>query len=214
MELKGKKINFLGDSITQGVGVSCAQARFPDLIAEKYGAVCRNYGISGTCFAHKYGENPFGPEFAVRYLDMDADADIIVIFGGTNDYGHGQAPKGNPDDTTADTFYGACNVLFSGVTQKYPEATIVIMTPMHRCNETAPSGGSKPEDAMPLKDYVNIIRERAEFYSLPVLDLFASSGIQPELPIMREKYMPDGLHPNDAGHKILADKLGKFLENM
>ena len=28
MELKGKKINFLGDSITEGAGTSCEAARY------------------------------------------------------------------------------------------------------------------------------------------------------------------------------------------
>ena len=41
MNLQGKKINFLGDSITEGYGVSCESARYTNLIAEKYGAVCR-----------------------------------------------------------------------------------------------------------------------------------------------------------------------------
>ena len=59
--------------------------------------------------------------------------------------------------------------------------------------------------------YVDIIREVAEFYSLPVLDLFASSGLQPKVPVIQEKYVHDGLHPNDAGHKIIADRLTAFL---
>ena len=53
MELKGKKINFLGDSITEGVGVSCAEHRYPDLIAADCGCIVRNYGISGTRIARQ-----------------------------------------------------------------------------------------------------------------------------------------------------------------
>ena len=48
MELKGCKINLLGDSITFGVGTSAPEKRFGDLIAAQYGAIVRNYGISGT----------------------------------------------------------------------------------------------------------------------------------------------------------------------
>jgi len=29
---------------------------------------------------------------------------------------------------------------------------------------------------------------------------------------LEEKYIPDGLHPNDEGHKIIAYKLKNFLE--
>ena len=49
MELKGKKINFLGDSIVAGVGASggedtyARETNFVNLIAKKTGAQCRNY---------------------------------------------------------------------------------------------------------------------------------------------------------------------------
>mgnify|MGYP004464467189 FL=1 len=65
-----------------------------------------------------------------------------------------------------------------------------------------------------MRDYVNIIREVAEYYSLPVFDLYANSGLQPELAEIREKYIPDGLHPNAEGHKIIATKLKSFLEQL
>lgn len=51
----------------------------------------------------------------------------------------------------------------------------------------------------PLSGYVDIIKEVAGHYGLPVCDLFNESGMQPEVGIIREKYMPDGLHPSDAG---------------
>ena len=35
--------------------------------------------------------------------------------------------------------------------------------------------------------------------------------MQPEVGVIREKYMPDGLHPNDAGHVLLADRIENFL---
>jgi len=54
--------------------------------------------------------------------------------------------------------------------------------------------------------------EVAEFYSLPVLDLWSMSGLSVNSPVIREKYVPDSLHPNDAGHVILADRIIGFLE--
>lgn len=58
------------------------------------------------------------------------------------------------------------------------------------------------------------IKEMARYYAIPVYDLYAESGIQPRLPIIKEKFCPDGLHPNDEGHLILADKIAKYLINM
>jgi len=47
-----------------------------------------------------------------------------------------------------------------------------------------------------------------------VLDLYATSGLQPRVPIIQQTYMPDGLHPNDAGHEILAEKIAQFLQTL
>lgn len=215
MNLKGKKINFLGDSITEGAGTSCEAARFSNLIGERYSAVCRNYGIGGTRIARqaKPSENPLHDlDFPSRVAEMDTDADFVVVFGGTNDFGHGDAPIGQMSDRTKDTFYGALHELYVSLIENYPGATIVVLTPLHRINEENPCGSRKPYPVGKLKDYVQIIREVAEFYSLPVLDLFACSGMQPAVPAIMEKYFTDGSHPNDAGHMILAKKIGAFLE--
>ena len=215
MNLKGSKINFLGDSITEGCGSSSADKRFTNLILQRYGAVCRNYGIGGTRIAlqHTPSEDPvWDRNFTSRVDEMDPDADAVVVFGGTNDFGHGDAPIGKMEDRTAYTFYGALHVLFASLLTKYPKSKIVTITPLHRCNEDDPRGeGNKKEDVGTLYRYVAIIREVAEYYSIPVLDLFACSGLQPCVPIIRQMYLPDGLHPNDAGHVILAEKIADFL---
>ena len=142
---------------------------------------------------------------------MDDDADAVVVFGGTNDYGHGNAPLGCFTDRTPETFYGACHYLFSGLIRKYLGKPVVIMTPLHRCGEFTPA---KEDGTGTLKEYVDIIREVAEYYSLPVLDLYAASGMQPEVDEIRIAYIPDGLHPNDAGHEVIARKLELFLRSL
>ena len=217
MELKNKKINFLGDSITEGHGTSGKSKIYWSLIGQNEGATVRGYGIGGTRFAKqtKPSDPPvFDLDFCTRATEMEADADIVVVFGGTNDYGHGDAPIGTPADRTYETFYGACHQLFSTLIERYPQAVIAVMTPLHRTGEDNPRPGSKQADVGTLLDYVRIIREVAEIYSLPVLDLYASSGIQPSFACHREAYMPDGLHPNDAGHEIIARKLAAFLKTL
>jgi len=212
MNLQGLKINFLGDSITEGHGCSSVEKQFTSLIAEQYGAITRCYGIGGTRLARqtKPSENPrHDLDFPSRVKEMDPDADLIVVFGGTNDFGHGDAPFGAFSDRTADTFCGATHELFTSLLNKYPEATIMVMTPLHRASEAIPNMHGKV-----LKEYVDVIRQAAEYYSLPVLDLYATSGIQPGVPVMMEKFMPDGLHPNDAGHVILTNKIARFIESL
>ena len=222
MKLEGLKINFLGDSITQGVGATSPETVYHAVLKNeaKLGEV-RNYGISGTRFAIQKGTQ-WRPKddyvdinsFSERFETMDDNADVVVVFGGTNDYGHGDAPIGGFTDRTPDTFYGACHYLFSGLIKKYLGKEIVIMTPLHRIDEYRNNGSGKPWGAGTLKEYVNIIREVAEYYSLPVLDLYASSGLQPEVKEIQENFIPDGLHPNDAGNAVIAKKLKAFLENL
>lgn len=209
MELNNLKVNFLGDSITEGVGASEYAHCYVEQFAAATGAVCRNYGISGTRIAKRRVpyENPeFDRYYASRVPEMDPDADVVVVFGGTNDYGHGDAPLGEMNDRTVWTYYGALHVLFTALIEKYPTAQIVILTPLHREDE---------EKRTPiLKPFVDATRQVAEYYSLPVLDLWANYGIQPRIPVMKNMYVPDGLHPNDAGHAHLANKLRSFLEQL
>lgn len=209
MQLKGIKANFLGDSITEGVGVPSPEFAYWNVLKEKFGlAEARGYGIGGTRIARQHtptADRPqFDRDFCSRVGEMDPDADLVVVFGGTNDFGHGDAPIGTPADRTPDTFYGACHTLMRSLIERFPQAVIVFMTPLHRSSETR-------QGVPPLKTYVDIIKECAEYYGLPVMDLYANSGIQPQIPVMRQTYVPDGLHPNCAGAARIADRLGYFL---
>lgn len=222
MNLLNKKVNFLGDSITEGVGASCQEHIYLNILRERVElAEARNYGISGTRYAIQKGTKSRPKDdyvdissFSERFAQMEDDADIVVVFGGTNDYGHGDAPLGSFSDRTPETFYGACHYLYSGLIRKYPGKAIVIMTPLYRCNEQSEYGNAKEKSYGSLKEYVNIIREVAEYYSIPILDLYANSGLQPEVEEIKNTYILDGLHPNDLGHQILAHKLEVFLQSI
>jgi len=212
MNLKGIKANFLGDSITEGVGVPSVEYTYWNVLKEKFGlAEARGYGISGTRFARQKEPTvrnlSFDRDFCSRVEEMDPDADLVVVFGGTNDFGHGDAPIGNFNDRTPVSFYGACHTLMTSLIRRFPTAVIVFMTPLHRAME-------QQEGKAPLRDYVAIIREVAEFYGLPVMDLYANGGIQPQLEEQKKAFAPDGLHPNIAGAARIADRLGYFLQSL
>lgn len=214
MNLKGIKANFLGDSITKGVGVSESCEIYHRRIEKKYGLkTVRNYGISGTRFAKQSTptlDNPsFDMDFCSRFSEMENDADLVVVFGGTNDFGHGDAPIGEMTDRTPDTFFGACHYLMSGLKEKYPNAKIVFMTPLHRASEL-----SLNRNGANLECYVNIIKIVAEYYALPVCDLWSLCDIQPRDLESKEKFCPDGLHPNGEGHKKITAVLEDFLLNL
>lgn len=112
MELKNKKVNFLGDSITYGYGLKNPEVdRYTSIIERNCGIIARNYGLSGSTVALDTQHRDL-PDFVTRQKDMNPDADIVVVFGGSNDYGHGTAPFGNPEDSDYTTFRGALNTLY------------------------------------------------------------------------------------------------------
>ena len=216
MELKGKKINFLGDSITQGVGVDSPEKIYLNLLKESCGlSEARNYGISGSRIARQSNyETENLPAFCDRFKDMDDNADVVVVFGGTNDYGHGDAPLGSFDSRDVNTFYGAMHILCEKLMNKYPTAQLVFMTPLHRLGEERLINERGIRNVATLSGYVDIIKEVTRYYSIPTLDLYSVSGMQPQVEVLKQTYMPDGLHPNDAGAEKIAKLLYGFLKSL
>lgn len=209
MELKDLKINILGDSITEGKGATCPENCYVSQFAARTGALCRNYGISGTRIARKKvpsAKPRYDLDFPSRVAQMDADADLVVVFGGTNDYGHGDAPLGEPEDRTVWSFYGALHVLYDSLLDRFPKAIIVILTPMPRRDEE--------NGDLRLLPFVEAVRQVAGEYKLPVLDMYAKYPVDLHDPDVQAKYMPDGVHPSDLGHSVLADMLIDFLKEL
>ncbi len=164
MELQGKKILFLGDSITEGHGTSAPEHIYWNVVEQLTGAACKGYGIGGTRIARQ--QKPSECETADRYFgsrvaEMDPEADIVMVLGGTNDYGHGDAPLGHPADRTPDTFYGAMHDLCRQLIEKYPTAVIVFMTPTHRLDEERLVNEWGVRNVATLGTYAQVIREVA-----------------------------------------------------
>ncbi len=218
MKLDGIKANFLGDSITEGCGTSGQDFVYHGILKKSANlAVVRNYGKGGTRIARQSEiKDPDGRDydFLRRAEEMDEDADLVVVFGGTNDYGNGQAPLGKITDDTIFTFYGAVHNLCRLLMKKYPKAKLVFVAPLHRWNECGEEGTWKPEGVKQhhLCDYVTAVKEVCGVYNIPVLDLFNSDIMPIKDNDFRRECAPDGVHPNDEGHKILARELQTLLE--
>ncbi len=221
MDLNGKVINFLGDSITEGVGTSAACCRYDSRAAEMLGAKNNNYGVSGTRLAYQTfpGEKPqHDLYFLGRAYRMDTNADMVVVYGGVNDYIHGDAYFGTLEDTTVLTFCGAVYKLMTYLKEAYPDKPIVFMTPAHMYfrenTDRLPSPRVEKRDARRLQEYVDVIKARGKEFGIPVLDLFEKLPIDPNDQADYDKYTVDGLHFNDLGHEVLANTLVDFLKSL
>ena len=186
MKICGKKVLFLGDSITEGYGTSCEEKSYTNVFARISGAVIYNYGIGGTRIARQHKPTLDKPHHDLNFVDrslaMNDEADLIVVFGGTNDFKHGDAPIGCFEDRCDTTFYGAMHTLICNLYNKYPTTRVVFMTPLHRTFEHH-NEKMYNNRYVTLKDYVNVIREVCEYYAVPVLDLYSVSGLQPAVEI-------------------------------
>jgi lysophospholipase L1-like esterase len=140
-----------------------------------------------------------------RYSNMVDDADIITIFGGTNDFGN-TVPLGVWGDTVNTTLYGAMKILVEGLLTKYPGKRIGFILPIPRASQTSPTSG--------LKNYINVIKDVCDRYSVPTLDLYTQSGLAPDFAANKSVTIPDGLHPSDAGHLLISYKIEAFIRRL
>lgn len=217
MDLRGKKIVFLGDSITQGAGATKKENVYLEVCAKKLGAKAVNFGVGGTRIAPQItpSDEAFCDEyFLLRAKKMDKDADLVVVFGGTNDFGHGDAPFGRIGDKDPATFCGAYDALIEYLMATYGKEKLIIVYPLRRRNETATNGdGSKAEGSKPLAEYHDAEKAIAEKCGLKSVDFWNDGDLNPNTPDGNENFA-DGLHPNDIGHRLLGEKLAEAINRM
>ena len=213
--LRNKKIGILGDSITAGIGASDFAHSFVGLMSNEFGdGNVYGYGINASLIANSASIQINPNSMATRYANMSDDLDIVVVFGGINDWYYG---TGWGDDASTDisTFNGALNVLMSGLEQKYPGKEIIFVTPYSADYASRNTDGTNPQTGKTLLDYRNAIMDKARYHAIPVIDLYGEGGMDiAHSSNAKTYYTADGLHPNDNGHKRIHDRIITFISNM
>lgn len=204
IEIQGDiKINALGDSFTYGDKLKDRSRTFPNVVSGKCCAeVLNEYGLNGSCVA---GMNP--ARLLDRYPEMDRDANLILVLGGTNDYngaGKSGTPLGAFGDMTGATFYGGLNLMMCGLKQMYPDSEIVFMTPARRWGYTRNN-----KNGYTLAQYAAAIQEMAAFWGIRVIDLYNEPGL--DFGGKQSCYLVDGLHPNTIGHALIGNRVYQRL---
>ena len=122
--------------------------------------------------------------------------------------------------TTPVTFCGGVYYLMQYLRETYKDKPIIFMTPArcflrHEVDDLYPAvHAAKRVPGKPLKAYADAILETAKQFGIPVLDLYNDLGVDPHIPEQFEKYTTDGLHLNDEGHALLAEKLKTLIESI
>lgn len=187
------KIAAIGDSITYPY----SYAEFINSMPEYQ---VKNFAMCGTQVAGEREDS-----FVNRTKLMYVESDIILIFGGTNDFcgfNYIHNPIGNIDDTEITTFCGAYNTMIKNLKQHNPMAKIVLLTPLKRMDMYNVNA-----DGFVLENYVNAVKAVAGHNGLDCIDLYND----PACDFLANGLLIDGLHPNRTGQQIIAGEISHYL---
>ena len=208
----GMKINWLGDSIV-------ADYDFDEVVCQALGLVETDYGIGGSTIALKSDGTDGRTSLCMRFGQMSDDADIIAVSAGTNDFQYSWSEIGTIDSTENTTFYGALKTLCEGLINKYPRKVIFFTTPIKRAQKFDSSGDfttpfSRNAKGLTLKEYCDIIKEVCSYYSIPVLDMWSESLLNPHLESQADMFDSVRTHPNQAGRNIMARRICGWINQL
>lgn len=214
---KGATAVFAGDSITYGTGTDKPYWSFVQDQAEFHRLTAM--GVGGSCASLLSDYRYERPPLIIRHRFVPK-ADLILLFIGTNDWGH-ETPFGTPEDRGDISFHGALDTILGNLREKYPEALIAMMTPLHRYGfgHSKLTGEHYTYDYLPngrgagLCSYAAAIRTVCARHGVPVIELHRSQILDPSDPAQKEAYTADGVHPNREGCKIVAREILRFLDS-
>lgn len=206
IDFSGMKIACLGDSITEAANLTdeegYEQMTYPYQLSQLLGArEVVNLGIGGSSIGRYWDQ-----AFVDRYQEIPQDTDLIIIMGGTNDgFCASEEELGSLEEREARTFAGDLDELLRGLKENYPDAEIVLVSPLS--NVLHDMLRKEREHLLPQSAFVAIMKELAAEYDVHFIDLYHSNLLDTHDAAIIHNFMPDGVHGNAAGYKILAEHM-------
>ncbi len=149
----------------------------------------------------------------ISHLGENGTPDIILVYGGTNDAGAnvtiGEFNTENPknyskeeiDGLSVETFADAYRAMLIRLMYYYPTSRIIVVLPNFTTSYYTITN---------LDLYVEVIKEACDFFGIDYVDI-RRAGIT----IYNEKtYLPDGIHPNANGHKLISEMIAGKFDNL
>jgi lysophospholipase L1-like esterase len=170
----------LGDSWTDPTVYPWAPAQgWPSLLAARLGLGLVNSGVSGTGYAATAGTPNF-PAQAAR--GVGAGAHLVLVWGSLNDPNQGH---------TADETAAGAAATYALLRRLCPAAPLIVAGPQWGADPPPPELYAARE----------AVRAAAADAGATFLDPSGWLAGRPDL------VLPDGLHPNPAGHALIADRI-------
>ena len=209
---KGKTWWILGDSISTGGdnGSTYASEPYHYLLAMERGIDVQNDAVSGYTIQNMYNNK------VTKMPATENAPDLITIMIGTNNHGFNLACGSIDDSVDTDTFCGNYKKTIEYLLDRYPYATIGLITPIKRYFDGNDNTGETLKGPNKLVDFANATIEIGKLYCLPVLDLYNNLGFTPFTETNRNRYYcnGDGTHPNNFGHTFIKARVGDFIERI
>ncbi|WP_192820698.1 arylesterase [Rufibacter sp. LB8] len=180
-----KNILFFGNSLTHGYGLSPSEA-FPALIQKKIDSLGLPYKAINAGLS---GETSAGGKNRIDWL-LKQKVDVFVLELGANDGLRGIPPAETKKNLQA---------IIDKVRAKYPEARQVMLG-----MEVPPSMGGAYAGQFRV-----IFRELATENNMALVPFLLD-----KVGGVRSLNLPDGVHPNAAGHKILTENVWTVLKGV
>lgn len=96
-----------------------------------------------------------------------------------------------------------------GLKENYPDADIFFATPLPNILQDYLM--SERDYLLPQKDFVDVILRMAQEYDFGLIDLYNSNLLDSHDANIVAEYMPDGVHGNHDGYRILAEHFAAEL---
>ena len=187
------RVACVGDSITYGHNPASPSGQpritnnWATLLGNKLGAdyAVSNFGVSGTTVM-KNGDSPYWNQSAYRN-SLSSNPDIVVIMLGTNDSKPANWAK-------KDQFAGDLKALISEYQNLDTKPTVYVATSATAYNDGAFSIVPSVVD----DEIVPLQKQVAKEMGCTVIDVNAATKNMPD-------NFPDNIHPNAAGHEVIAE---------
>ena len=230
------RVAFLGDSITDAIHVGTTK-NYWQFLEEMLQIKPLVYGVNGQCVCNI-------PAQAERlFKDHGNKVDAVMVFAGTNDYCSGVPPgewftyhdcQVNSHGVTVtrckremvydeSTFRGRINIAMKYLKEHFPASQIILLTMLHRGGAQFSDSNVQPAECYAnacglfVENYVEVIKEAANIWAVPVIDLNSLSGLYPMLDVHASYFAnvcTDRLHPEISGHRRIARALAYKLLSM
>ena len=187
------RVACVGNSITYGHGIAHRSTdSYPAVLQQLLGQgyQVRNYGFSGrTCLLK--GDYPYMKETMYREA-LEWHPDIVIIKLGTND--------SKPQNWKFQADFPKDLNLMVRRFKKLPSKPKVYL-----CYPAKAYGSAwNISDSIIHYGVIPYVKRVAKANRLPIIDVYSATSGMPAL-------FPDGIHPNEAGAKIIAETVAKAL---